>query len=214
VLIFRSLVSHSASPPARPRRRGATPSAAAVEGGAGASRDGTPRARAPEVPPAERDALKLWVVLSRAYAAIFVRAAADVARHDLTLAEFGVLEALYHKGRMLLGEVQRSLLVSSGGVTYLVDRLEARGLVRREACPGDRRARYAALTDAGTSFVRDAFPEHAAALRDTLGALTREEQREVARLLKRLGRGAAESGTEAAVAPARPRRRGAPAERP
>jgi MarR family 2-MHQ and catechol resistance regulon transcriptional repressor len=153
-----------------------------------------------DVTPAERDALKLWVVLSRAYTAITARAAADVARHDLTLAEFGVLEALFHKGRMLLGEVQRSLLVSSGGVTYLVDRLEARGLVRREACPEDRRARYAALTDAGVEFVRRHFPEHAGALHDTLGALTRDEQREAARLLRRLGLGAAAEPTE------RPRR--------
>ncbi len=150
------------------------------------------RARSPDVGPAERDALKLWVVLSRAYAAIAAHAAAEVARHDLTLAEFGVLEALHHKGRMLLGEVQRSLLVSSGGVTYLVDRLVARGLVRREECPGDRRARYAALTEEGSAFVAGAFPEHAAALRDALGGLTREEQRDVTRLLKRLGLGAAE----------------------
>ncbi len=177
----------SAPPAARPRRR-----APEVDPGAPAARGAPEAARPnpPEVSAAERDALKLWVVLSRAYAAIAARAAAEVARHDLTLAEFGVLEALHHKGRMLLGEVQRSLLVSSGGVTYLVDRLEARGLVRREACPEDRRARYAALTEAGTAFVRAAFPAHAAALSDSLGALTREEQREAARLLKRLGLGA------------------------
>jgi MarR family 2-MHQ and catechol resistance regulon transcriptional repressor len=180
-------VPDSASPAVH--RRAAAPSAAPAPEGVAA--DATPRR--PDVGPAERDALKLWVVLSRAHAAIAARAAADVARHDLTLAEFGVLEALYHKGRMLLGEVQRSLLVSSGGVTYLVDRLERRGLVRREACPEDRRARYAALTDEGTAFVRAAFPAHAAAVHDTLGALTRDEQREAARLLKRLGLGAADS---------------------
>ena len=162
---------------------------------AGQTADGP---RTPEVSAAERDALKLWVVLSRAYAAIGARAAAEVARHDLTLAEFGVLEALYHKGRMLLGEVQRSLLVSSGGVTYLVDRLEARGFVRREACPEDRRARYAALTDEGAAFVRGAFPAHAASLRETLGALTRDEQREAARLLKHVGLGAAARDAERA----------------
>ncbi len=175
-------------------------------------------ARAPEVSPAERDALKLWVVLSRAHAAIGARAAADVARHGLTLAEFGVLEALHHKGRMLLGEVQRSLLVSSGGVTYLVDRLVARGLVRREECPEDRRARYAALTEAGTAFVRAAFPAHAAVVRAAAGALSRDEQREATRLLRRLGLGAA-AGAEPDLAPAadaadaaRPRR--APRRRP
>ena len=141
----------------------------------------------PDVSPAERDALKLWVVLSRAHASIAAHAATEVARHGLTLAEFGVLEALHHKGPMLLGEVQRSLLVSSGGVTYLVDRLERRGFVRRDQCPSDRRARYAVLTDEGSAFVREIFPSHAAMLHAVMGGLTTEEQQVAARLLKVLG---------------------------
>lgn len=145
----------------------------------------------PDVSPGERDALKLWVVLSRARAAIAERAAAQVARHELTLAEFGVLEALHHKGPMLLGEVQRSLLVSSGGVTYLVDRLERRGLVRRDQCPEDRRARYAVLTPEGEAFIRGVFQEHAAALTEAMAGLTRAEQREATRLLRTLGLAAA-----------------------
>jgi MarR family 2-MHQ and catechol resistance regulon transcriptional repressor len=152
----------------------------------------------PDVSPDERDALRLWVVLSRAHAAIAAHAAADVARHGLTLAEFGVLEALHHKGPMLLGEVQRSLLVSSGGVTYLVDRLEQRGLVRRDKCAEDRRARYAVLTDAGTEFVRQVFPQHAAAVAAAMSGLTAEEQRTVRALLRTLGTTAAalEPGAE------------------
>ena len=153
----------------------------------------TRRPTAPDVSPAERDALKLWVVLSRAHRAIEERASRDVAQHGLTLAEFGVLEALYHKGSMLLGEVQRSLLVSSGGVTYLVDRLEKRGLVRRDECLEDRRARYAVLTPEGEAFVRRVFPPHAAEVRKAVAALTREEQRTLTGLLKRLGLGAAEA---------------------
>jgi MarR family transcriptional regulator, 2-MHQ and catechol-resistance regulon repressor len=149
------------------------------------------RPAAPDVSPAERDALKLWIVLSRAHRAIEERTSRDVAQHGLTLAEFGVLEALYHKGPMLLGEVQRSLLVSSGGVTYLVDRLEKRGLVRRDDCPEDRRARYAVLTPEGEAFVRRVFPPHAAEVRRAVAALTREEQRTLTGLLKRLGLGAA-----------------------
>ena len=122
------------------------------------------RSRLARPRPAGQDrALKLWVVLSRAHAALAERAAADVARHGLTLAEFAVLEALYHKGPMLLGEVQRSILVSSGGVTYLADRLAARGLLERRACPNDRRARYAALTRAGEALIGEIFGEHAEA---------------------------------------------------
>ena len=141
-------------------------------------------------------ALKLWVVLARAYAAVAERAARDVARHDLTLAEFAVMEALYHKGPLLLGEVQKKILVSSGGVTYLVDRLEQRGLVERQPCAEDRRARYAALTADGQSFMDRIFPEHGECIADVAGVLTLEQQKEVTRLLKHLGRHAADDLTE------------------
>jgi MarR family transcriptional regulator, 2-MHQ and catechol-resistance regulon repressor len=149
------------------------------------------RLTAPEVGAPERDALKLWVVLSRAHAAITDRANAHIAQYGMTLAEFGVLEALYHKGPLLLGEVQRKLLVSSGGVTYLVDRLERRGLVRRDQCLEDRRARYAVLTDDGDAFVKRVFADHAAAIRDAMAGLTSEEQQTATALLKKLGLAAA-----------------------
>lgn len=151
----------------------------------------TSRVPSTAVPAEYPDALKLWVVLSRAHAAISARAAADAARHELTLAEFGVLEALYHKGRMLLGEVQRSLLVSSGGVTYLVDRLAARGLVRREACERDRRARYAVLTDEGEALVARIFPAHVQTIVAACAGLRPEQQQQAAALLRTLGRVAA-----------------------
>lgn len=136
-------------------------------------------------------ALKLWVVLARAHNAVEQRAAEDVARHGLTLAEFAVLEALYHKGPLLLGEVQKKILVSSGGVTYLVDRLERRELVRRTLCAEDRRARYAELTDAGTALMKRIFPEHAQMILDVMSALSPEEQQQAIQLLKELGMHAA-----------------------
>jgi MarR family 2-MHQ and catechol resistance regulon transcriptional repressor len=137
-------------------------------------------------------ALKLWVVLARAYAAVSERAARDVARHGLTLAEFAVMEALYHKGQLLLGEVQKKILVSSGGVTYLVDRLEQRGLVERRLCAEDRRARYAALTADGQAFMSRIFPEHAECITEVASALTIEQQQQVTALLRDLGRHAAD----------------------
>ncbi len=139
---------------------------------------------------AEREALRLWVVLSRAQEAVARHAAADVERNGLTLTEFAIVEALYHKGPLLLGDVQRKILVSSGGVTYLVDRLVAKGLVERQVCPEDRRARYAALTPEGEALVRRIFPGHARSIERAMGGLTREERVEAARLLRTLGRAA------------------------
>lgn len=141
---------------------------------------------------AEREpSLRLWIVLSRAHAALAAHAQADVARHGLTLAEFAILEVLYHKGPLLLGEVQRRILVSSGGITYLVDRLAGQGLVERRACAGDGRARYAALTPAGEALIARIFPEHADAMERATAALSRQEKQMAADLLRTLGRSAA-----------------------
>ena len=135
----------------------------------------------------EGTALKLWVVLARAQAAVARHAEADVARHGLTIAEFGILEALYHRGPLLLGELQRKILVSSGGITYLVDRLEARGLVERRACPSDRRARFAALTADGEALVKRIFPAHEQVIARALGGLTKAEQARATALIRQLG---------------------------
>ena len=137
-------------------------------------------------------ALKLWVVLARAYQAIERHAVAHAAGRGLTSAEFGVLEALYHKGPLLLGEVQRKLLISSAGITYVVDRLERKGFVERRPCPTDRRARYAALTQDGSALIERIFPEHARRMEQALSGLSPREQQRVTDLLRKLGLRASE----------------------
>jgi MarR family 2-MHQ and catechol resistance regulon transcriptional repressor len=141
-------------------------------------------------------ALKLWVVLSRSHEALVQVLKADVERHDLTLAEFAVMDALHNKGPLLLGDLQKRVLVSSGGMTFLVDRLAKRGLAERQACPSDRRARYAALTRKGERLMRSIFPEHAAIIHGAMAGLRQSEQRELTALLKSLGKEAARLAAE------------------
>ena len=140
----------------------------------------------------QADALHLWVILSRAQGAVAAHAQADFNRHGLTGAEFGALEALFHKGPLLLGEVQRKILLSSGGITYVIDRLEKRGLVERRECPTDRRASYAALTSEGAQLIEEIFPQHAARIQRALSGLSLQEQQEASALLRKLGHHAAE----------------------
>jgi MarR family 2-MHQ and catechol resistance regulon transcriptional repressor len=149
------------------------------------TREGSPAS------PGEERALKLWVVMARAYGAVARHVEADVARHGLTGAEFGVLEALHHKGVLRLGEIQQKLLVTSGGITYLVDRLAAKGLVERRDCPEDRRVRYAALTAEGEALIRRIFPEHRKAVARALAGLGAAEQTQATALLRTLGLAAA-----------------------
>ena len=143
----------------------------------------------------EQTALKLWVVLNKAHAAISAHAQDDIRASGLTLGEFSVLEMLHHKGPTLLGEIQRRVLVSSGGITFLVDRMEKKGLVERQNCPTDRRARYAVLTPAGDALIRRMFPVHAARIADAMSALSEDELLVATDLIRRLGL-AAESSKE------------------
>lgn len=159
-------------------------------------------------PPGTEAALKLWVVLSRAHASISAHAAAHAADHGLSLTEFAILEVLYHRGRMVLGEIQRRILVSSGGITFLVDRLAEKGLVVRQECPEDRRAKYVALTREGTRIIREVFPSHAQALVEAMRGLSVAEQQEATALLRSLGLTAADGGLPPSPATLR-RRRGA-----
>jgi MarR family 2-MHQ and catechol resistance regulon transcriptional repressor len=135
-------------------------------------------------------ALKAWVILSRAHAAVTRVAQADIGRHGLTQTEFAVLEALHHKGPLLLSELKQKILVTAGGITYLVDRLQGRGLVERRACERDRRAWYAALTAEGEALIAGIFPDHARAIEGAFASLDDQELGEATRLLRTLGRSA------------------------
>lgn len=136
---------------------------------------------------AQERALKLLVVLTRATNAVSRRIHQEFDAHGLTDTEFGILEALYHKGPLLLGDVQRKILLSSGGVTYTVDRLAEKGLVERRECASDRRARYAALTAQGQALMDELFPVHAAVIEQLMSALTPREQDAAIELLRKLG---------------------------
>jgi MarR family transcriptional regulator, 2-MHQ and catechol-resistance regulon repressor len=138
-------------------------------------------------------ALKLFVVLQRCASAVMGNFHKHADLYDLTLTEFEILEALYHKGPLLLGDVQRKILLSSGGVTYAIDRLADKGLVERRECASDRRARYAALTPKGEGVVSKIFPTIAGHIEETMSVLNGREQDEAIDLLRKLGHRAAGS---------------------
>lgn len=135
--------------------------------------------------------LKLYVVLTRAAESLHAHTRADIESHGLTQTEFAILEALFHKGPMLLGEVQKKILVSSGGITFLIDRLAKRGLVTRRLCESDRRARWAELTPAGRELIERIFPGHSEVIRRAVSGLSQEEQQTLIELLRKLGLSAA-----------------------
>jgi MarR family transcriptional regulator, 2-MHQ and catechol-resistance regulon repressor len=116
-----------------------------------------------------------------------------VSDYGLTVPQFGILEALHHLGPLSLGELADKLLVTGGNVTYVMDRLEAQGLVERRRSETDRRVVEARLTAEGRARIASVFPGHAAFIRELTAPLDREERRVLRKLLKRLGKGVSQA---------------------
>ena len=152
----------------------------------------------PEVDQDAQTALQLWEVLNRAQRAIAAFLRRDVERRAMGLTEFAVLEALYREGPLALGEVGERIVLTSGTITYVIDKLEDQGMLRRRACEEDRRRTLAELTEFGRARIARLFPERAALLKRLMSALSVEEKQEVAALLKRLGLFAADAEREGA----------------
>ena len=136
----------------------------------------------------EEQALRLWISLARCYATFSRAVACKVAEYDLTAPQFGVLEALFHLGPLTLGELAEKLLVTGGNVTYVMDRLEAQGLVARERSGDDRRVVRAHLTTKGRATIEGVFPGHTDFIRTLVSGLGSDEQLDLRNLLKKLGR--------------------------
>lgn len=107
--------------------------------------------------------LAAWSTFLRAHARVVREIERELqADENLTLTDYDVLVQLAAAGerRMRMSELADRLLLSRSGVTRLVDRLVADGLVERASCESDRRGQWAALTDAGHARLRRAAPTH------------------------------------------------------
>ena len=136
----------------------------------------------------QRDpALDLFIVLSRAYNWVNAHAIRDIRCHGLNPTEFGILEALYHKGPLPLQQIGEKVLISSGNITYAVDKLEQKQLLVRKPSAQDRRVIFAELTSQGQELLSTLFPQHAEVIRAAVSSLSPEEQILAIQLLKKLG---------------------------
>ena len=121
-----------------------------------------------------------------------------VEQHGLTMSEYEVLVLLSRAPERAMRRIDlsREVRLSPSGVTRMLDRLEATGMVEKRACERDGRVSYAVLTDMGMAKLEESAPDHIAAVERLLGErLTPEE---LASLSELLGRLAAAEGAECA----------------
>ncbi|WP_066193364.1 MULTISPECIES: MarR family winged helix-turn-helix transcriptional regulator [Gracilibacillus] len=135
----------------------------------------------------EELSLKLFVVLNRALDALQKRAEEKIRSLGLNPTEFGVLELIYHKGEQPIQKISQKVLIASSSITYVVDKLEKKRLLKRKPCPDDRRITYAAITAEGTAWMDQVFPKHQSAIKEICAGLDTEEKKGMIEQLKKLG---------------------------
>jgi len=130
--------------------------------------------------------LQLVIAVARSYQALEQGVRPQLAGQGLAMTEFAVLEVLYHKGALPLGEIRDRILVTGASTTYVVKKLETRGLMRRRTSAEDQRIVFGELTPKGRALLDAVFPAHVARLRQIMACLSVAEKRAAARLLRRL----------------------------
>jgi DNA-binding MarR family transcriptional regulator len=120
-------------------------------------------------PRIEERELAAWRALLNAHALVVRRIEADLQAEGLpSLGWYDVLWALYRSpGRRLrIHELADEVVLSRTGMSRLVDRIEAAGMLRREPVPDDRRGAYAVVTEEGIELLRRMWPVYARGIRE------------------------------------------------
>jgi len=129
----------------------------------------------------------------KAFHALIRHAEESIERTELGDSDFRVLEALLHKGPLPVNTIGPKVWLTPGSISVAVDRLVNKGLVLRKDQAGDRRVRQVELTGKGRALITGGFREHAAAMENAVDILSKKERLTLLRLLKKLGKHAAET---------------------
>src|SRR5690625_3454390 len=131
--------------------------------------------------------LKLFVVLTRALESVKKRVEENIKSLGLNITEFAVLELIYSKGDQPIQKIGEKVLIASSSITYVVDKLEKKKLLKRKPCPKDRRITYATITEEGMQLMKQIFPKHKTSIHRICAGLETKEKAFLIEQLKKLG---------------------------
>ncbi|KYG25769.1 MarR family winged helix-turn-helix transcriptional regulator [Priestia endophytica] len=127
-----------------------------------------------------------FLVLMQTSKAVHERIKEEMSKNKLNIMEFSVLEVLYQKGKQTIRQIGDYILVSSSSMTYVIDKLEQKGLLSRNACREDRRVVHVTLTDGGNKLMQEIMLKHQKVVDDMFDSLNSDEGETLVHLLKKV----------------------------
>lgn len=131
--------------------------------------------------------LKIFIGMSRALNKINRATNKVYTKYGLTSGQFAVLEALYHKGDLSVGEVQEKVLTTSGTIPVIVRNLEKEGLLEKTTDEKDKRRFILHITEKGRDLMDLAYPENEKVIISMMDIWTKEEQDQILNYMKKFG---------------------------
>lgn len=130
--------------------------------------------------------LRAYIGLSRIKNTIDRDSNRLVKKYGLSLAQFAVMEALFHKGDMCVGEVREVILSSSGTMPVIVRNLKKKSLLLSYKDEEDKRKEMLSLTDKGRDLISEVFPENKEIIKGYFENLSKKEIRDFIKLLQKM----------------------------
>lgn len=135
---------------------------------------------------ARQDFMPVMRELVRAYQAFESYDAANLQQFGLTAPQADVLFTLGNTTGMVFKDIGLHTLITKGTLTGIVDRLEQKNLVKRQACASDRRRMFVVLTPKGEQMFNDVFPKQVSYLKKRFDRLSNNEKQQAQQILKKI----------------------------
>lgn len=129
---------------------------------------------------------KLLIAVSRLRNLLFRDLESIFRCEGLTMTQFSVLEVLYHKGSLSVGEIQSRILGTNGNIPLVIKNLERDGLVHRCKAEEDARISIISLTEEGKQKIAFVYPLQQERLMELFEDIPKEKQKETASQLLEL----------------------------
>ncbi len=136
----------------------------------------------------ENLSLKAFVVIMKASKTLEELVKKDIAAHGMKISDFAILEALYHKGRQTIKQISEAVLINTGSITYIIDKLEKNNYLQRIYCKEDRRVVYIEITSKGNDLMNEIFPLHQKMIESLFTDITEENKRMLIDTVKIIGK--------------------------
>ncbi|HIW21202.1 MAG TPA: MarR family transcriptional regulator [Candidatus Dorea intestinavium] len=131
--------------------------------------------------------LKILIGLHRNVRSLDKKTSDIAAKYNLTFSQFMVLEALYSKGDMSVGEVRDYILSSVGTIPLVVKNLEKMDLITRRIDEKDKRISILHLSEKGKEIIQEVAPQNEQMVLEYISVLSEEEKKQMVSLLKKIG---------------------------